>query len=163
VLSIEDQLLAYDLRHQAWVEIFCYWLIIRTVLCNINNNNINNKLIYYFVFNEYGLYLFWCYCINGIARLDVHHRLQSIINCKWDVIGMITYCNFCTVNKIANFQLWTFIETIYLFGGWDGNHDIGDLWSYHMPSQQWTCLSKNVEDEVSYFLFQFNCFVRFNT
>ena len=46
-----------------------------------------------------------------------------------------------------------FTETIYMFGGWDGNHDLADLWSYHVPSQQWNCLSKNVEDEVTKFGF----------
>ena len=39
-------------------------------------------------------------------------------------------------------------ETIYLFGGWDGNQDLSDLWAYHIPSQQWTCLCPKTEDEV---------------
>ena len=38
-------------------------------------------------------------------------------------------------------------ETIYLFGGWDGNQDLADLWSYHCPTQVWTCLAKNTEDQ----------------
>lgn len=38
-------------------------------------------------------------------------------------------------------------ETLYLFGGWDGSQDLADLWAYHGPSSQWTCLSKNTEDE----------------
>jgi len=38
-------------------------------------------------------------------------------------------------------------ETIYMFGGWDGNQDLADLWACHLPSQQWTCLSKNTENE----------------
>lgn len=40
-------------------------------------------------------------------------------------------------------------ETIYLFGGWDGNQDLSDLWSYHVPTQQWTCIARNTEEEVS--------------
>ena len=39
-------------------------------------------------------------------------------------------------------------ETIYLYGGWDGTHDLADLWAYHAPTCQWTCLSKNTEEEV---------------
>ncbi|XP_064604593.1 muskelin-like isoform X2 [Liolophura sinensis] len=38
-------------------------------------------------------------------------------------------------------------ETIYLFGGWDGNQDLSDLWSYHVPTQQWTCIARNTEEE----------------
>ncbi|XP_067684074.1 muskelin-like isoform X1 [Haliotis asinina] len=38
-------------------------------------------------------------------------------------------------------------ETIYLFGGWDGNHDLADLWGYNVPTRQWTCVSKNTEEE----------------
>ncbi|KAG8180418.1 hypothetical protein JTE90_022767 [Oedothorax gibbosus] len=34
-------------------------------------------------------------------------------------------------------------ETIYLFGGWDGTADLSDLWSYHIPSGFWTCLSRD--------------------
>ncbi|RUS82092.1 hypothetical protein EGW08_010137 [Elysia chlorotica] len=38
-------------------------------------------------------------------------------------------------------------ETIYMFGGWDGNRDLSDLWSYHLPSQTWTCLSDDTEKD----------------
>ena len=40
-------------------------------------------------------------------------------------------------------------ETLYLFGGWDGNQDLADLWSYHIPTHTWTCLAKNTADEVN--------------
>ena len=39
-------------------------------------------------------------------------------------------------------------ETIYLYGGWDGNHDLADLWAYHIPSKQWVCILKSAEEEV---------------
>ena len=39
-------------------------------------------------------------------------------------------------------------ETLYLFGGWDGNVDLSDLWAHHIPTQQWTCLSKKTDEEV---------------
>ncbi|GFS06019.1 muskelin [Elysia marginata] len=38
-------------------------------------------------------------------------------------------------------------ETIYMFGGWDGNRDLADLWSYHLPSQTWVCLSQDTEKD----------------
>ncbi|PVD25090.1 hypothetical protein C0Q70_15588 [Pomacea canaliculata] len=40
-----------------------------------------------------------------------------------------------------------YTETIYLFGGWDGNHDLADLWTYQVTSREWTCISKNTEEE----------------
>ena len=27
-------------------------------------------------------------------------------------------------------------QSIYLFGGWDGNQDLADFWSYHVPSNR---------------------------
>ena len=41
-------------------------------------------------------------------------------------------------------------ETIYMFGGWDGNQDLSDLWAYHIPSKQWSCLNEKTEFEVSH-------------
>ncbi|KAK7101686.1 muskelin-like [Littorina saxatilis] len=38
-------------------------------------------------------------------------------------------------------------ETIYLFGGWDGNVDLADFWAYHVPTHEWSCLSKNAEED----------------
>ncbi|XP_070558105.1 muskelin-like [Ptychodera flava] len=38
-------------------------------------------------------------------------------------------------------------ETIYMFGGWDGAQDLSDFWSYSVLSGQWTCISRNTEDE----------------
>ncbi|XP_052287065.1 muskelin-like isoform X2 [Dreissena polymorpha] len=38
-------------------------------------------------------------------------------------------------------------ETLYLYGGWDGNQDLADLWAYHVPSKQWTCLCRNSAEE----------------
>lgn len=36
-------------------------------------------------------------------------------------------------------------EMIYLFGGWDGQRDLADVWVYSIAANQWTCLSRNVE------------------
>ena len=41
-------------------------------------------------------------------------------------------------------------ETVYLFGGWDGNQDMSDFWSYHVPSRKWTLISRDTEAEVSH-------------
>lgn len=52
------------------------------------------------------------------------------------------------------------IESVYLFGGWDGTRDLADFWVYHTPSNMWTCLFKNTEEQVVvcviYFVFTFN-------
>lgn len=39
-------------------------------------------------------------------------------------------------------------QTIYIHGGWDGIEDLADFWSYHVPTDTWTCLSSNTENEV---------------
>lgn len=41
-----------------------------------------------------------------------------------------------------------YTETVYLFGGWDGNQDLSDLWSYHIQSRKWTLISRDTEAEV---------------
>jgi hypothetical protein len=42
-----------------------------------------------------------------------------------------------------------YTETIYLFGGWDGNQDLSDLWTYHVQTRKWTLITKDTEAEVS--------------
>ena len=32
-------------------------------------------------------------------------------------------------------------QLVYLFGGWDGNKDLSDFWSYHIPTNKWTLIS----------------------
>ena len=34
---------------------------------------------------------------------------------------------------------------IYLYGGWEGKADLGDLWVYDIAGNQWTQLSSNTE------------------
>ena len=46
-------------------------------------------------------------------------------------------------------RCWIISEIIYLFGGWDGNEDLADMWAYHIPRRQWTCIAKNSEEEVT--------------
>ena len=41
------------------------------------------------------------------------------------------------------------IETVYLFGGWDGTQDLADFWAYSVKENQWTCISRDTEKEVS--------------
>ncbi|KAI7884593.1 hypothetical protein K492DRAFT_142763 [Lichtheimia hyalospora FSU 10163] len=36
-------------------------------------------------------------------------------------------------------------EKIYLFGGWNGHHDLADLWCYHIREGQWRLISVNTE------------------
>ncbi|KAF2367043.1 Muskelin N-terminal [Trinorchestia longiramus] len=35
----------------------------------------------------------------------------------------------------------THSQSIYLFGGWDGQEDLSDLWCYNIPSNEWSCVS----------------------
>ena len=51
-------------------------------------------------------------------------------------------------NFIHSFILFHISETIYLYGGWDGIKDLADMWSYHVPTRQWCCISKNTAEEV---------------
>lgn len=46
-------------------------------------------------------------------------------------------------------------ETVYLFGGWDGNQDMSDFWSYHVPTSKWTLISRDTEVEVFYIYLNF--------
>ncbi|KAL2740581.1 muskelin [Vespula squamosa] len=36
-------------------------------------------------------------------------------------------------------------EMLYLFGGWDGNQDLSDLWVYNIPANKWTLICKDTE------------------
>lgn len=36
-------------------------------------------------------------------------------------------------------------ELLYLFGGWDGNQDLSDLWVYNIASNKWTIICKDTE------------------
>ena len=56
-------------------------------------------------------------------------------------------CSF-SLRLTKQLLLTVHTETIYLYGGWDGNQDLADLWGYHIPTQQWNCVSKNTEEEV---------------
>ncbi|XP_072181671.1 muskelin-like [Diadema setosum] len=38
-------------------------------------------------------------------------------------------------------------EMIYMFGGWDGTTDLADFWVYSVQNDEWTCLSRNTEQE----------------
>ncbi|XP_063226200.1 muskelin isoform X2 [Bacillus rossius redtenbacheri] len=40
-----------------------------------------------------------------------------------------------------------YTETIYLFGGWDGNQDLSDLWTYNVATCKWTLITKDTEAE----------------
>ncbi|XP_026673442.1 muskelin isoform X4 [Ceratina calcarata] len=36
-------------------------------------------------------------------------------------------------------------ELLYLFGGWDGNQDLSDLWVYNIASNKWSLICKDAE------------------
>ncbi|KAJ2853634.1 hypothetical protein J3B02_003054 [Coemansia erecta] len=35
----------------------------------------------------------------------------------------------------------------YLYGGWDGTNNLGDLWMLSLDSNQWSCISSNTRDQ----------------
>lgn len=35
-------------------------------------------------------------------------------------------------------------NTIYLFGGWDGENDLSDMWSYNISEDKWSIIFKCV-------------------
>ena len=39
-------------------------------------------------------------------------------------------------------------QLIYMFGGWDGNRDLADLWVYDIAEQKWSLLNHDTEQEV---------------
>ena len=68
------------------------------------------------------------------------HFIAGVLNLIYMLLGS---CN-----------AWTFfVESVYLFGGWDGTRDLADFFVYHTPSNTWTCLSKNTEEQVVLYWF----------
>jgi hypothetical protein len=37
-------------------------------------------------------------------------------------------------------------ENLYLYGGWDGSVDLGDLWEFNLESKLWRCICTNTRD-----------------
>lgn len=48
---------------------------------------------------------------------------------------------------LADDFIWP-VETVYLFGGWDGTQDLADFWAYSVQENQWACISRDTEKEV---------------
>ena len=40
-------------------------------------------------------------------------------------------------------------EVLYMYGGWDGSHDLGDFWKFDIAQRQWTCLCQDTSLVVS--------------
>ena len=38
---------------------------------------------------------------------------------------------------------------LFLFGGWNGSSELGDLWQFTIASNEWKCLSLDSSQEVS--------------
>ena len=38
-------------------------------------------------------------------------------------------------------------QILYLLGGWDGMIDLPDFWAFSVDSGQWTCLSRDTEQD----------------
>ncbi|CAI9718917.1 muskelin-like isoform X1 [Octopus vulgaris] len=82
-----------------------------------------------------------------------HYISQQDYKPKWTPIEPISKGNNTTFDHRPGMRgghqmcIDPLTETMYLYGGWDGNQDLADLWAYHVPSQSWTCLSKDTEEE----------------
>lgn len=37
---------------------------------------------------------------------------------------------------------------IFLYGGWNGSKELGDLWQFSITSNKWTCLSLDTSQQV---------------
>lgn len=51
-------------------------------------------------------------------------------------------------------------EVLYLFGGWDGNQDLADLWLFDIDSSTWTCICKDTSTVVCTLAVKF-CFTKY--
>ena len=38
---------------------------------------------------------------------------------------------------------------VYIFGGWDGQKDLSDFWSFNVETRQWKCISMDTRRFVS--------------
>ena len=39
-------------------------------------------------------------------------------------------------------------EQIFLYGGWNGSKELGDLWQFSITKNMWTCLSLDTSQQV---------------
>lgn len=40
---------------------------------------------------------------------------------------------------------------LFLYGGWNGSKEVGDLWQFTIASNKWTCLSLDTSQQVSFY------------
>ena len=48
-------------------------------------------------------------------------------------------------------------QLLYLHGGWDGTHDLGDLWTYSVEERTWQCICRDPSLFVSCQLVEMLC------
>lgn len=85
---------------------------------------------------------------------------QQLVHAKWTSIPLPNECvsgqctgqqHKLTPDMRGGHQMCIDHECgqLFLFGGWDGAKELGDLWQFTMSTQRWTCLSLDTSQEVS--------------
>lgn len=78
------------------------------------------------------------FCFHQIGLLTWTAQSQGLVK---------TALTYSHVHVTLSF-LCLISESLYLFGGWDGNRDLSDFWVFSVPSKEWTCLSSDTHKEV---------------
>ncbi|XP_048357436.1 muskelin [Sphaerodactylus townsendi] len=75
------------------------------------------------------------------TKIALEHPMLTDLHDKLVLKGDFNACEEL-IEKAVN------VETVYLFGGWDGTQDLADFWAYSVKENQWTCISRDTEKEL---------------
>eukprot|EP00048_Salpingoeca_helianthica_P004553 m.78170 g.78170 ORF g.78170 m.78170 type:complete len:702 (+) comp13240_c1_seq3:179-2284(+) len=84
---------------------------------------------------------------QGMLNTDSLARRSKAVWTRLLPLGPPTQMCHETPGPRGGHQMLIDVETkmLYLFGGWDGESDLGDLWAYSIIEQRWECLSRNTQ------------------
>ncbi|XP_033315653.1 muskelin isoform X1 [Bombus bifarius] len=93
-----------------------------------------------------------CFISNAVMKSNMIYNTVGLLN---DYINAQTYRAVWTKLSFNDGKpgmrgghqmvLDPIAELLYLFGGWDGNQDLSDLWVYNIASNRWTIICKDTE------------------
>ncbi len=100
------------------------------------------------------LKLIWCAGAEGF--FDGYISKQPV-KAKWTLIPYlkddddVTSVPSTSLDMRGGHQMCIDSEAgkMYLYGGWDGSKELGDLWQFSNKDHTWKCLSPNTLQEVS--------------
>lgn len=77
-----------------------------------------------------------------ISQQLIRARWSSIPECGSQCVGLAQ-----TPDMRGGHQMCIDCDggQLYLYGGWDGSKELGDLWQFTIKSQQWTSLDTSQE------------------